>query len=270
MLLKHFSLQEKKLLADYQIPSSSGHSIHQGSPREHFIKAFLQDHLSESVAIGTGEIIDANSKPGEPRNQIDIIIYKRNYPKIHFGDNYYGFLVESVVATIEVKSTLDSDDIKQSIQTARRIKNLKKNMSSVFLATSYQPPSILNYVVAYQGPVKMKTVHTWIEKVHKSENIIYPAMSDTLEKRMQIPSPSIDAVFILGRGFLYFDNAPVTFVEDDARKQFPERRWILANDPSSNLLLFFLFLTTAVSGYSFSQINLAPYIKDLSVIIEHL
>src|SRR5712692_83027 len=105
MLKSHVDAVEGSLLETSKIPANSGHSIHKGTPREAFIRQFLEGHLSERVAVGTGEIIDANSKPKEQRNQIDIVIYKRDYPRLDFGGGINGFLVESVVATIEVKST---------------------------------------------------------------------------------------------------------------------------------------------------------------------
>ena len=85
MLKSHIDAMENHLLAISQVPEHSGHSLHKGTPREAFIKEFLVGHLGEHVAIGTGEIIDANSTPGESRNQIDIVIYKRSYPKLDFG-----------------------------------------------------------------------------------------------------------------------------------------------------------------------------------------
>ena len=107
MLKSHIDTMENHLLAISQIPANAGHPLHKGTPREAFIKEFLASHLGEGVAIGTGEIIDANSGPNERRNQIDIVIHKRDYPKLDFGGGISGFLVESVVAIIEVKSTLE-------------------------------------------------------------------------------------------------------------------------------------------------------------------
>ena len=67
---------ENQLVAISQIPANAGHTLHRGTPREAFIKEFLENHLSANVAIGTGEIIDANSQPRVQRNQYDIVIYK--------------------------------------------------------------------------------------------------------------------------------------------------------------------------------------------------
>ena len=118
MIAAHLAAVEKYLLALSQVVANTGHSLHKGTPREWFIREFLEDHLSERVGVGTGEIIDAQAKADEPRNQIDAVIYKRDYPKLAFGGGITGFLAESVVATIEVKSTLTSD--RTRCRTSRR------------------------------------------------------------------------------------------------------------------------------------------------------
>ncbi|WP_320660073.1 DUF6602 domain-containing protein [Enterobacter asburiae] len=61
MLLAHMSAVEEQLLATSKIPANSGHSLHKGTPREAFIREFLEAHLPSTLAIGTGEIIDSES-----------------------------------------------------------------------------------------------------------------------------------------------------------------------------------------------------------------
>jgi hypothetical protein len=56
--------REDALIAISRIPANSGHSLHKGTPREAFIREFLESHLPENVAIGTGEIIDAKTALG--------------------------------------------------------------------------------------------------------------------------------------------------------------------------------------------------------------
>ena len=74
MLRTHMDTVENQLLVTSRIPANSGHTLHKGTPREAFIREFLEGHLPSNVAIGTGEIIDANSQPGQQRNQYDIVI----------------------------------------------------------------------------------------------------------------------------------------------------------------------------------------------------
>jgi len=264
MLKSHLDAVERHLLQISEIPANSGHTLHKGTPRESFIKEFLTNHISERVAIGSGEIIDANSKAGEKRNQIDIVVYKRDYPKIVFGGGINGFLAESVVATIEVKSIVTKQELETAIKTARTIKALQRNIITSFSA-GYQPPSILNFVVAYDGPASMQTILGWIKGIHSSLGVAYPPMGVTLNERVSVISPSLDAIFVLGKGFIQFDNTPLTFLTDDGRKQNPKIRWTAADTPDNNLLLLFIALTQAVSGISGSWLNSGPYLSSVDL-----
>jgi hypothetical protein len=269
MLKSHFDAIEQYLTARSRIAANTGHSLHKGTPRESFVREFLEDHLGQKVAIGTGEIIAADSKPNEPRNQNDIVIYKRDYPKLEFGGGITGFLVESVIATIEVKSTLSDQDIKQSVNTARNIKNLRKNVSEIVLP-GHPAPTILNYVVAYDGPAQMRTVHNWITKAYASEGILYPPWGNTIQGRMQVASPSLDAVFVLEKGFVCFDNSSVTFTADVVRGNYPEKKWLIADMTEGNLFLLFLLLTQAISDISLSRLNIGPYLATFAIEDIHL
>jgi hypothetical protein len=220
--------------------------------------------LSERVAVGTGEIIDANSKPREQRNQIDIVIYKREYPRLDFGGRINGFLAESVVATIEVKSLLDKDELRKTARAAKAIKALSRNVVSSFSA-GYQPPSILSYVVAYDGPASMETIFGWLPDINATEGIVYPELPVSDDGRLRIASPSLDAIFLLGKGFIHFGNTQVGFFHGKALEQDSGAKWAIANTPRGSLLLLFLFRTSAVSGMTGAWLDPMPYLKSFSV-----
>jgi hypothetical protein len=264
MLKSHIDACEQQLLATSRIPANTGHTLHRGTPREAFIRQFLEGHLSETLAIGTGEIIDCYSQPRQPRNQIDIVLYRRNYPRLDFGGGIYGFLAESVVATIEVKSILDAVAMDQSIGTAKAVKALHQNRFTGFFS-GYQPPSILNYVVAYDGPASMRTVAGWLPAIHQRLGIQLPVLGPTVGERLAVASPSIDGVFVLGRGFMLYDNSPIAFGTDDMRAAMPNPNWSLSDVQDGNLLMLFLSLTTAASGISGAILNPAPYLSNFGV-----
>ena len=94
MLKAHMNAVERSLVNISKVPSNAGHTLHKGTPREAFIKEFLEGHLSSDVAIGAGEIIDASPAPRSQRNQFDIVIYKRSFPKLNFGGVYRAFLLD--------------------------------------------------------------------------------------------------------------------------------------------------------------------------------
>jgi hypothetical protein len=264
MLKAHIDAVEEHLLAISRIPANSGHPLHKGTPREAFIREFLTNHLNESVALGSGEIIDANSKPNEKRNQIDIVVFRRNYPRLNFGGNVTGFFAESVVATIEVKSSLDKAALASSIAAAKNVKQLTRSYHDSFF-TAYEPPSILNYVVAYGGPAHMETVYNWIQEVHEETNTIVPVLPIPKKDRIQQASPSLDGVFVLGKGFLHFDNMPVSFVREEFRIAAPEIRWAYADVERGSLLKLFSFLMFSILNISPKVLNPLPYLKTFQV-----
>lgn len=267
MLIAHINAVEDHLLVVSRIPANSGHSLHKGTPREAFIREFLEKHLNSHVAIGTGEIIDSRSMPGDRRNQFDIVIYKRNYPRLEFGGGISGFFAESVIATIEVKSLLDKAGIEQAIGAARAAKNLKKSEVKSFSA-GYIPPSILSYVVAYDGPAKMETAYGWIKDVYMAKNIEEPAITPEAE-RAQVSSPALDGVFLLGKGFLNFDNSPFGFISDEVRKSNPAVHWTIANVERGSLLSLFMQLTVATSNLDGAWLNPLPYLAAFRIIDIH-
>jgi hypothetical protein len=264
VLKSHMDAKENALVAISRVPANSGHSLHKGTPREAFIREFLESHLSENVAIGTGEIIDGDSKPGAPRNQYDIVIYKKSYPKLDFGGGVSGFLIESVIATIEVKSTITYEELEQAVKAARNAKALVPSVVTSF-TSGYIPPKVLNFVVAYAGPAQMHTVYNWIPQIHNSLGIVIPDFAQDQSQRVQTASPSIDGVFVLNKGFLYFDNVPNGFAIEQARKTQPNIMWVYADSNTGNLLLLFLFLQTATANVEGKWLDPTPYLASVKV-----
>lgn len=264
MLKSHMDAIEAALIATSRIPANSGHSLHKGTPREAFIKQYLEGHLPSNVAIGTGEIIDANSRPEQSRNQYDIVIYKRTYPKLDFGGGISGFLVESVIATIEVKSHLTQAEFSNAAKAARNCKALVPNIMNSF-HSGYVPPSVSNYIVAYDGPANMETVHGWIVPEYQKLGIGVPQLPLDTNERIKTPSPAIDAVFVLGKGFIYFDNVPIGFVNDANRKANPSLKWVFSDTPNGNLLLLFMMIQGATANIEGKWLNAVPYLSTFAV-----
>ena len=264
MLKSHMDAIEDLLAARSRVPANSGHSLHKGTPREAFIREFLESHLPKNVAIGSGEIIDANSRPDEQRNQFDIVIYKKNYPKLDFGGGISGFLIESVIATVEVKSTLTQPDLEQAIKAAKHAKDLVPNVTLSF-HSGYIPPKVLNYVVAYDGPAQIQTVYNWIPQIHSTLGITISDLPQDESQRFSTASPSIDGIFVLNKGFIYFDNVPNSFANSQTRTATPNLKWIFADTASGNLLLLFLRLQTATANVEGKWLNPIPYLASFKV-----
>lgn len=264
MLKSHMDAREAALVAISKVPANAGHPLHKGTPREAFIKEFLENHLPSNVSIGTGEIIDSNAEINQHRNQFDIVIYKRNYPKLDFGGGISGFLIESVIATIEVKSLLTSQELKKAVKAAHNAKQLCPNIITSF-HTGYIPPKVLNYVVAYDGPASMQNVYTWINPIYRKLGIVQGDIPIDDDKRIQTPSESIDGVFILKKGFLCFDNIPYGFSQLEQGQKNPMSKWIYVDTPEGNLLFFFILLQGATANIEGRWLNPIPYLSKFNL-----
>lgn len=254
MLKAHMDAVENHLVSISQIPANSGHTLHKGTPREAFIKEYLEGHLGSNVSIGTGEIIDSNSQPRASRNQYDIVIYKKNYPKLDFGGGINGFLIESVIATIEIKSVLDQAAIDQSVNAARNAKALIPNINRTF-TTGWTPPKVLNFVVAYTGPAQMGTVHGWILNSHQTQNIPLPTW--TQDNKLQTPGTALDGVFLLNKGFVKLDNTPMTLNNNNAVGTH-----VISDTIDGNILMLFLTLQEACDNVEAAWLNPIPYVSS--------
>jgi len=261
MLQQHINDVENLLIQTSQIPANAGHTLHRGTPREAFIRKFLQSHLTELIGFGTGEIIDSNSQPRQQRNQIDIVLYKKNFPKLDFGGGISGFLAESVAATIEVKSLLTQQELNSAFDSIRNTKALQRNIETSFM-TGYQAPGILSVVIAYAGPVNMSTVQGWIAQYVSNNNIQYPSMPPTSNDRISVQSPLADLIIVLGKGFIQFDNSPISFIDDTVRKATPTAKWFVSDNGNGNLLMLFSQMTVVLSGLTANWLNIIPYLTN--------
>lgn len=262
MLRAHMNSQEQILIAQGRGAAAAGHPNNIGGPRETFVREYLQNHISERAAVGQGEVIDQSSRPAQSRPQIDVVLYRREYPRLLLAAGTHAFLAESVVATIEVKSTLDAAGLEQSWRAAAYLKGLRQSLSSGGMRAGYLPPSILTYVVAYDGPANLSTVYGWLPRISARVGVVQPQLP-VGPARLATAGVAVDGVFILGRGFLLLDNQPLLNVVS-LRSQHPAGNWIYADGQQDNLLLLFLLLTHAFSGTRTHYLVPDPYASAVS------
>ena len=100
-----------------------------GDNREAIVANFLVEHLPKSFGVGTGLIL---SKDGLFSKQADIVVvdHMRNAP-LYSSLPEKIWLVESVYALLEVKTTLSPKDISDSITKCRRFKTLSRAFADV-------------------------------------------------------------------------------------------------------------------------------------------
>lgn len=262
ILLEHCNRIEEKLIAEYRVSATASHPVNKGTSRESFIKEFLADHLCSQVSIGKGEIIDCHSKPEIVRNEFDIVIFKNNYPKLKFGGDINGYLIESVLATIEVKSTIDKKGLKQAVGAAVTVKNLSRNVQEA-LQAGYIPPAVMNFVVAYDGPSNMSTILEWLKEIYTENNLQDNSLYKTHDERKKIISKSIDAIIVLNKGFAFFDNMAI-HLDSPIDSNGQKIQWVYANSQSGSLYMLFLLLIQSTCNLQVDWLNLGPYMSSFS------
>jgi hypothetical protein len=240
MLESHLNIIEKVLHEQGRIASIAGHPDLIGSSREWFVRNFLIDHLPETIRVGQGEVINSWSQPRSKRNQTDVILYRRDFPKITYSQNNIAFLRESVIATIEVKSTIDVGEFKKACKASVNHKN-RQYVQEANPKRPYQPigvvenlmlPPITSYVVSYKGPSKLSTAANWL-----------PKMNHDLKAT---PDQIIDMMIILGKGTIWrVDSFPP--LGRQIKAKHPKSTWAFIEQENKNLLLLFLHMLSLMS-----------------------
>lgn len=109
--------------------ASVGHAGLVGRYRELVLEGMLRPVIPSDYGIGTGKIVDST---GQTSGETDLIIYHRNsIPPIMWSERDGIFPIEACRYAIEVKSRLTSKAIKDTIENAKRLLNLKERRRSM-------------------------------------------------------------------------------------------------------------------------------------------
>ena len=206
----HFDRIRLRLQAEGKAARSFHHGLNRGLIREAFVKEFLSENISGFWGVGSGEIFHGESSEEEVRNQIDVVIHNKRYPKLPLSSGIDLFLIETVSATIEVKSRLTKKDVKNAAAAAKRIKNLAHLPPQSFNPTGMvDNPRPYSFIFAYEGPAKIGTVLRWMIEASLGEDFGLDDLRKAKpEDRQFFNHLFLDGIFVLGKGFVLIDSLP--------------------------------------------------------------
>lgn len=242
-----YNLQEmsKNLQSDYQkLSSKIEHNGLKGTIREDKLKEYLSKLFPTKYAIGNGVIVDANETQSR---QQDFIIYDNfNSPKLMETESVQVIPIESVYATIEVKSTLTVDELEKSIKNIESVKKLEKTkpFSSPLIISSIIPPICM--IFAYTSDTSLNNI---VKKIDEFNNSI------DIKNRLSI-------VCILDKGLIFGINRH-GFKEIEI---VPTDNTILVTHEDkleNNLYLFYLLMMTAINNIVMPPVNLMEYAEKI-------
>jgi len=124
------------------------HAGLRGQFRESFLARALRPWLPRGMELGTGVIVDERGTPRQV-NEDDIIIYAPDLlPAVLPLVERNIFLLDAVVAHIEVKSTLSSGELKDAVNSAMAVRGL---------VTSYVGRREFHAVFAYNSTAAIRS-----------------------------------------------------------------------------------------------------------------
>lgn len=249
MIQSHINAIEKVLIAQSSAAKNAGHPNLRGGPREWFIRDFLLAHLPSNLEIGQGEIIDTNSipnpSPGNYRPQVDVVIYRRDLPKISYSQTDFAYLSEGVMATIESKSVITDDELKNTNIAAIKHSALTRSASSGF-SVGTPHDKIFKYVVAFDGPAQMSTIAGWLIGQIQTHN--------------WSPDQMVDMIVVLGKGVLWKISA---FPELQVTTATTANYWAYIDQTDKNILTLFIHMLTWTAKSS-SPPNTLGYVSKVN------
>ena len=244
MFLYNIESIAKKLQIDYEdVTSHIQHMGVRGTSREDVLRQRIKELLPQKFTVGSGIITDHQ---GKQSHQQDFFVYDAfNSPTFLQTESSCIIPVESVYATIEVKSTLNKETLRQSVENIKSVKELELSVlqNSPFIPQKY------NYIF---GAIFAYSSETTIETIAKN-------LGEFCKKIPYSQQPNI--VCILNQGIII--HTPK--VEGRQIEIIPSEKTTIAiikNNLELNLYLFYLVLQQHLNTAKNFQPNLLKYAEQ--------
>ena len=234
----------KKLKIDFDgITKQIVHNGVKGSAREDLLKDYLKKLLPEKYTISSGIIIDNNQNQSK---QQDFIIHDAfNCPSFFKTDSNTILPIESVYATIEIKSTLDYSTLEQSVKNVESVRKLCKLPNRNIIRNQYDNFYPLGFVFAYSSNYSLEQIQKKLFKLNQS-----------IDSKHQI-----SIICILDKGLIF--NVQKNNVKDVTF--IPSNDTLLARSDSNienTLYSFYLFLLEYINNVHIQVPSLIEYARN--------
>lgn len=159
----------KKLKIDFDgITKQIEHNGVKGSAREDLLKDYLKKLLPEKYSIASGIIIDNDQNQSK---QQDFIIHDAlNCPSFFKTETNSILPIESVYATIEIKSTLNYVTLEQSVKNIESVRKLNKLPNRNIISNMYNEVYPLGFVFAYSSECSLEQIQKKLFELNKDIN----------------------------------------------------------------------------------------------------
>src|SRR5574341_12575 len=160
-----------------------------GAGNESILRGLITRFLPKRYGVGTGVVVDQH---GNPSRQCDVVIYDTfPYPSLLSLTSVHLFPVDMVYATIEVKTTLNSQTAKEALENIASVKSLDfvkldfgdqwMSANALVLGTR-KTTSPLGFVFAYNSDAQQDgTFRKWFTPNNAEATPLYPSLIGCLD-----------------------------------------------------------------------------------------
>ena len=150
-----FDNLEQSLYSDMSIRIE--HNLEDGKYREYLVTKVLQKIIPSKYSITNGFIIDSDNNISQ---EMDVIIYDKNYVPPFFDETYTVVPIEAVIAVIQVKTTLKSDTLNDSIKNLNSIDKLNSKTGGKIISANGTLITEKRYIKPYKIIIAYQTTYT--------------------------------------------------------------------------------------------------------------
>jgi hypothetical protein len=143
---KLFLTLQHKMLSDLGMNEYMSHPGDKGDATELDWQRWFEIYLPKRYSVTKGKVVDCQ---GNESDQIDIIIYDRQYSPLVFHYNNVTYVTaESVYAVFEVKQDLTKEHIKYAAQKAKSVRSLQRTSAKIVYSTGLKEPKPLHHIIS--------------------------------------------------------------------------------------------------------------------------
>lgn len=163
--LKHFQGIYDTVRARFSLINQAiNHSPTKGEENEEVIRELLIDYLPKGYGIGSGIVVGADGKSSK---QQDIVIYDNSLPDYTLSRDSKLFFADSVIATIEIKTTYSKKKLEEAIANIASVKQLALSKKSwmqweyrnnEMLLVEYTSKSPIGIIFFYSTPLSKSSI----------------------------------------------------------------------------------------------------------------
>lgn len=152
-----FSSLQDEMLVKLKQAQVMSHPGDKGNSTELDWLNWFEQYLPKRYSVTKGKVVDSC---GNESDQIDIIIYDRQYSPLVFSYNGVNYITaESVYAVFEVKQELNKEYIEYAGKKAESVRRLVRTSAPIVYSTGLKPSKPLHKIFA--GLLTTKT--SWVE-----------------------------------------------------------------------------------------------------------